>query len=157
MEQKIGSVIKCDGDSYLVVINPQEMCEGCHWNKKEICSLIGTKMEPRFGNCAATSRMDHQNIIYALIAEGLSLSEEVKDPDLVNHPSHYTSHPSGVECIDIAKHHNFCVGNSIKYLWRCGLKIEEGKTVLESEIKDLQKAGKYIEFEINRLMNEKVK
>jgi hypothetical protein len=36
--------------------------------------------------------------------------------DNINHPSHYTSHPSGIECIDIAEHHDFCIGNAIKYL-----------------------------------------
>ena len=37
-------------------------------------------------------------------------------PDAVSHPSHYTSHPSGVECITITKHMNFCRGNAVKYL-----------------------------------------
>ena len=46
--------------------------------------------------------------------------------DNINHPSHYTSHPSGIECIDIAEHHDFCIGNAIKYLWRAGLKSEDG-------------------------------
>lgn len=34
--------------------------------------------------------------------------------DNVNHPKHYTSHPSGVECIEIVQHHDFCIGNAIK-------------------------------------------
>ena len=33
--------------------------------------------------------------------------------DKVNHPNHYTSHPSGVECIDIARHYCFDIGNAI--------------------------------------------
>lgn len=74
---------------------------------------------------------------------------EVMDaPQSVRHPEHYTSHPSGVECIDIVKHHNFCIGNVIKYCWRQGLK--DG----ESNIKDLMKARQYIEFEIERIRNE---
>jgi hypothetical protein len=36
--------------------------------------------------------------------------------DKVNHPKHYTNHPSGIECIEITQHHDFCVGNAIKYL-----------------------------------------
>ena len=36
---------------------------------------------------------------------------------LINHPPHYTQHPSGVECITITEHYNFNVGNAIKYLW----------------------------------------
>lgn len=66
----------------------------------------------------------------------------------VNHPEHYTCHPSGIECIVIAQHHNFNVGNAIKYLWRCGLKKGE------SEEKDLMKAHKYIEFELKRIRGE---
>lgn len=63
----------------------------------------------------------------------------------VNHPAHYNKHPSGVECITIVQHHNFNIGNAIKYLWRLGLKDSE------TELEELQKAAKYIEFEINRL------
>ena len=44
------------------------------------------------------------------------------DKDPVNHPTHYTSDPSGVECIEITRHRNFNIGNAIKYLWRAGLK-----------------------------------
>ena len=67
--------------------------------------------------------------------------------DAVAHPSHYTSHPSGIECIEITKHHNFCVGNVIKYCWRAGLKGSEGA----SELQDLKKARQYLDFEIARL------
>ena len=45
-----------------------------------------------------------------------------QDVDPINHPPHYTQHPSGVECITITEHYNFNVGNAIKYLWRAGLK-----------------------------------
>jgi hypothetical protein len=65
--------------------------------------------------------------------------------DNVVHPSHYNAHPSGVECIDIAKHHNFCIGSAIKYLWRQGLK--DGNPAVQ----DLKKAVEYINFEIARL------
>ena len=36
--------------------------------------------------------------------------------DKVNHPKHYTNHPSGIECIEITQHHDFCIGNAIKIL-----------------------------------------
>lgn len=49
-----------------------------------------------------------------------------KEDSRVEHPSYYNAHPSGVECIDIVRHYNFNVGNVIKYLWRHGLKREEG-------------------------------
>lgn len=73
-----------------------------------------------------------------------------KSYDPVNHPSHYCSHPSGVECITITEHYNFCIGNALKYLWRAGLK--EGN----SNIQDLQKAVWYIQREIKRLDNERI-
>ena len=73
------------------------------------------------------------------------------DPDRVNRPPHYTSHPSGVECITITEHYDFCVGNAIKYLWRCGLKVEEGMTPRGKEIEDLKKAVYYINRKINNL------
>lgn len=60
--------------------------------------------------------------------------------DNVNHPKHYTSHPSGVECIQVTEHMDFCIGNAIKYLWRAGGKNDE--------IEDLEKAIWYIQRKI---------
>jgi len=65
--------------------------------------------------------------------------------DNINHPKHYTSHPSGVECIQITEHMNFCLGNAMKYLWRAGLKENTSK------YDDLNKALWYIERELERL------
>lgn len=61
----------------------------------------------------------------------------------VNHPKHYTSHPSGIECIEITEHMNFNLGNAMKYVWRASLK---GK-----EVEDLKKAIWYLEREIARI------
>ncbi len=63
--------------------------------------------------------------------------------DLVNHPPHYKSHPSGIECITITEHMNFNIGNAIKYLWRAS---DKGKT-----IEDYNKAIWYINREIQLL------
>ena len=52
--------------------------------------------------------------------------------DPVNHPPHYTCHPSGVECIEITEHMSFCLGNAIKYIWRADAK--------GNAIEDLEKA-----------------
>lgn len=71
--------------------------------------------------------------------------------DVVNHPKHYTSDPSGVECITITRHRTFNVGNAIKYLWRAGLKSDSARDDLEKQIEDLRKAAWYIEDEIGRL------
>ena len=66
--------------------------------------------------------------------------------DLVNHPPHYTSHPSGVECIQITEHMGFNLGNALKYIWRADLK---GNT-----LQDLEKAAWYIEREIGKRLKQ---
>lgn len=66
--------------------------------------------------------------------------------DSVEHPKHYTSHPSGVECIQITEHYNFCIGNAIKYLWRAGLKFDGA-----NEIEDCKKAIWYINRHIQNV------
>jgi hypothetical protein len=77
---------------------------------------------------------------------GLSdyIGDSLKDP--VNHPKHYTQHPSGIECIEVTECLNFCVGNAIKYLWRAGLK--------DDTIQDLRKAIWYTEREIERRLRD---
>ena len=75
-----------------------------------------------------------------------------KDNDPVNHPKHYTSDPSGVECIQVTRHRNFNIGNAIKYLWRAGLKHDVISDVgFEKHIEDLKKAIWYINDEIKRI------
>lgn len=73
-----------------------------------------------------------------------------KEEDRTN-PNYYKSHPSGVECIQITEHYNYCIGNAIKYLWRNGLKVEEGMDTKEKQIEDLKKAIWYIRREIKNL------
>jgi len=70
------------------------------------------------------------------------MSENSAARDGVNHPPHYTGHPSGVECITVTEHMNFCLGNAMKYIWRCD---EKGDA-----IGDLLKAVWYINREIAR-------
>lgn len=60
--------------------------------------------------------------------------------DAVNHPKHYNTHPSGIECIQITEHMGFNIGNAVKYLWRADLK--------DNAIEDLKKAQWYIEREL---------
>ena len=72
----------------------------------------------------------------------------------VNHPSYYQD-PSGVECITVTRHKDFNIGNAIKYLWRAGLKVEEGLSNKEKQIEDLQKAIFYINDEI-KLLKDKI-
>ena len=65
-----------------------------------------------------------------------------EEKDMVNHPPHYTEHPSGVECIQVTEHMGFCIGNAIKYLWRADLKC--------NAIEDLKKAAWYVNREIEK-------
>lgn len=60
----------------------------------------------------------------------------------VNHPDHYNSHPSGIECIEVVQHFGFNIGNVVKYCWREGLKHNDGG------IEDLKKARFYLDQEI---------
>lgn len=66
--------------------------------------------------------------------------------DAVNHPAHYIDRVPGVECITVAEHFGFCLGNVIKYVWRAGL-----KGGAEKEIEDLRKAKFYLERRIRQL------
>jgi len=66
--------------------------------------------------------------------------------DNVNNPRHYTSHPSGIDCIQITEHMGFCLGNAMKYIWRADLKGDA--------IEDLEKAVWYIRREIERRKRE---
>lgn len=70
------------------------------------------------------------------------------EQDVVNEPPHYRSHPSGVECLTVAREMNFNRGNALKYLWRAGLKDPA------KEIEDLKKARFYLDDEIKRLENK---
>jgi hypothetical protein len=63
--------------------------------------------------------------------------------DPVNHPRHYNSSPSGIECVDVVEWMSFNLGNAVKYIWRSG---EKGK-----QLEDLKKARWYLDREIQRL------
>ena len=66
----------------------------------------------------------------------------------VQAPSHYTSHPSGVECKDIIKHYPMFVGNAMKYLWR----HEEKNSAYT--IQDFEKAKECIQIHIDMLKEQ---
>ena len=72
------------------------------------------------------------------------MSDQQHDP--VNKPAHYTTHPSGVECIQVTEHMSFCLGNVMKYLWRADQK--------GAPIDDLKKAAWYLNREIQRRENQ---
>jgi len=72
--------------------------------------------------------------------------------DSVNHPPHYNTHPSGIECIEITRHMNFNLGNVVKYIWRADDK--------DDPVENLEKAAWYLNDEITRrkaLLNDRDK
>lgn len=64
----------------------------------------------------------------------------------VDHPKHYNTNPSGVECIDVVEHMPFNIGNAMKYLWRCDDKGDP--------IENLEKAAWYVQREIAKRKKE---
>lgn len=74
----------------------------------------------------------------------------MKKFDEVTYPIHYVSQIPGVECIEVTRHFNFCLGNVIKYVWR---------HMLKGGIEDLKKARWYLNQEIEYLedLSEKSK
>ena len=84
---------------------------------------------------SAQVELDHLNKVGESASPG-------SGADAVNHPPHYTPHPSGVECITITEHMGFNLGNAVKYIWRSDLKNDA--------IEDLKKARWYIDREIKR-------
>lgn len=98
----------------------------------------------------------------------IQITPEVADLNFrenqVDHPSHYntdnpiiavttndTTEYFPIECITVIRNMSFWKGNAIKYLWRAGIKEEEGKSNKNKEIEDLQKAIWYINDRINQL------
>lgn len=91
-----------------------------------------------------------------ILLSSFKIAPEVSQNDPVNHPEHYTNHPSGIECIEITKHYDFSIGNAIKYLWRSGLKQEIGLSSRQKEKQDLEKAIWYINQKIKDLSPKEV-
>lgn len=67
--------------------------------------------------------------------------------DVVRSPKHY-KHPSGIEAIEITRHESFLRGNIIKYVLRAPYK--------GTELKDLEKAAVYLDWEIERVRREMI-
>jgi hypothetical protein len=131
-----GDPMPCDGEAEVVLL--QDNCQlGMHanvkakewcWNEKYITGWR-YKYPERYAPPTP-------------IAEP-TVKPQPEDP--VNLPTHYRSHPSGVECIEVTEHMNFCLGNAVKYLWRAGLKSSD------THLQDLRKARWYLDREITRI------
>lgn len=60
--------------------------------------------------------------------------------------THYKSHPSGIEAIEITQYESFLRGNILKYVLRAPYK--------GTELEDLEKAAEYLQWEIERVKEE---
>ena len=72
---------------------------------------------------------------------------DIEHREAVNHPSYYKK--GGIEAIDVIEAWNldFCLGNTVKYIARCGKKSNK-------VIEDLKKAAWYLNREIERMKHE---
>ena len=61
--------------------------------------------------------------------------------DPVNHPSHYNGqfNMKPAECINLTQWLTFCLGNAVKYIWRCG-----DKNKADHGFEDFKKALWYL-------------
>ncbi len=66
---------------------------------------------------------------------------DIEHRETVNHPSYYKT--GGIEAIDVIEAWNldFCLGNTVKYIARCGKKSDK-------VVEDLKKAAWYLNREI---------
>lgn len=99
----------------------------------------------RFENTKKKEEQEKAYNEYLKIRDAYFMKEYGNDESAVEHPKHYNRHPSGVECVEITKHMNFCLGSAIKYIWRADHKHDA--------IEDLKKAIFCIETEIQRRQN----
>lgn len=95
--------------------------------------------------------------IISQFMEGVKRAMTEYSVEKIDHPLHYNTLPAEctechhpIECIDVVQHMNFNLGNTVKYIWRAGVKNPQ--TLIE----DLEKARWYLDAEIKRLQNEKV-
>jgi Protein of unknwon function (DUF3310) len=111
-----------------------------HQRGVTVCGTHGLDFDEMCDECARTTK--ERMVLLTPRGDGTFDRVEATTHDPVNHPKHYTSHPSGVEVIQITEYLNFCLGNAVKYILRCD---EKGKP-----IEDLKKAIWYLQREIAR-------
>ncbi|AYR01223.1 hypothetical protein SEA_OSCAR_56 [Mycobacterium phage Oscar] len=118
---------------------------GAMWCK--VCDMLGLG-ELAVAHEAAASNADAEAGNAATSANTTAGEPDEQTPDMVNQPSHYNNGPPckgcgrPIECLDITEHMGFCLGNTVKYVWRCDLKHDA--------IEDLRKAAVYLAREIAR-------
>lgn len=121
---RIGGQVYAPGDAG--IIRPESMTQPVTFDP-------GDEPEPPSGNDWANARREDGSLVVP--------GDDRDDP--VNHPSHYTSHPSGTECIEIVRHMGYNLGTVIACIWRAGYK--------GSLLEDLRKARWHLDDEIARV------
>ncbi len=135
------------GDGCRSLVPVPHMTVRCSWCKFQLTLDDGNFASTETGylhvRCVKQFSLVHPG---TPIDTGKGLSVPAPE-DPVNHPPHYTKHPSGIECIEVTRHMNFNRGNAVKYVWRAGAKGDE--------IEDLKKAIWYLSDEVDRLTAER--
>lgn len=95
---------------------------------------------------AMSDELNIEKLADKVIAETEAVSAQY---DPVNHPSHYTEGRK-YEPIKVIEDWglDFCLGNTVKYISRCGRKTSKGMTAEEKALQDLKKAKFYLDFKI---------
>ena len=111
-----------------------ENCRSALEKSEEVCAEM---------NHSAEETIPHDFLYPVVALEPENLFEKENDP--VNHPSRYTGHPAGIECIDVIEANTFYnLAAAMKYIWR----VSWGSK--DDDIQDLEKAAWYIRREIDR-------
>ncbi len=76
-------------------------------------------------------------------------------PDMVQHPPHYTKWAIQPRDFAMANGLKFWQGSALKYIMRAGGKTYDGLSLKESELLDLRKAQEFIEHRIKYVEENK--
>lgn len=142
-ETHLGETVTLEG------VKPPKGCEGFYVSRFKAVTKPGNGWGWIENGAAAKATVPGENGPEVMVPDVVDILKD-HAPDVVAMPAHYRNHPSGVECITITQHMNFCRGNAIKYVWRAGEKGGKDK-----EIEDLRKARQYLDIEIKRLESAK--
>ena len=128
-----------------IPLEEAEMDEAGVWQRKP----TNKELEDAVVEGAEDSKLWRKLVITGVSADRAKIDD--KPVDLVNSPPHYGVFvgSTSVECIDVIRAlgltENYYRASAFKYLWRADKKGDK--------LKDLQKAKRFIEFEIEEVMN----
>ena len=125
-----------------------------HWLTYGETYTIQEFYDGRYGVVIINDRNQRDQICMSNVKKYFVLA--TLEDDAVSHPSHYTwlKEKCGIEVIDITRHLDFDLGNSIKYILRAGrkpLKSEDKSDFHAGTIQDLKKAIWYLNDKIKML------